>query len=93
MTVSPTNLAAGVGLDQAPVSVAITTATVKNALVVPVTALLSLATGGYAIETVDASGTHHLVAVQLGLFDDAHGLVQVTGSGVHAGQKIVVPTS
>ncbi len=31
--------------------------------------------------------------VSLGLFDDAEGLVQVTGSGLAAGQKVVVPSS
>jgi hypothetical protein len=80
-------------LVQAPVSVSITTASVKNALVVPVNALLALAGGGYAIEVVGAAGVHHLVAVTLGLFDDAAGLVQVSGSGVKASQRVVVPAS
>jgi hypothetical protein len=80
-------------LDQAPVSVAITTDSVKNALVVPVNALLALAGGGYAVEVVNAAGVHHLVPVTLGLFDDGQGLVQVSGSGVRAGQRIVVPAS
>ena len=34
---------------------------------------------------------HHLVAVSVGLFDDADGLVQVSGSGLAAGQRVVVP--
>jgi Putative peptidoglycan binding domain/HlyD family secretion protein len=81
-------------LVQAPVSVSITTASVKNALVVPVNALLALAGGGgYAIEVVDAARVHRLVPVTLGLFDDAEGLVQVSGSGVKAGQRVVVPAS
>jgi hypothetical protein len=80
-------------LVQAPVSVSITTASVKNALVVPVNALLALASGGYAIEVVDAAGVHRLLGVTLGLFDDAAGLVQVSGAGVKAGQRIVVPAS
>lgn len=79
-------------LDQAPVQVAIRTATVRRALVVPVTALLALAGGGYAVETVDARGAHQLVPVTTGLFDDADGLVQVTGS-VFAGERIVVPST
>jgi hypothetical protein len=33
------------------------------------------------------------VPVRLGLFDDAAGLVQVTGPGLAAGQRIVVPAS
>jgi hypothetical protein len=59
--------------------------------VVPVDALLALAGGGYAIEVVGPGGVHHLVAVSTGLFDDADGLVQVTGNGLAAGQRIVVP--
>jgi hypothetical protein len=80
-------------LDQAPVQVAITNGSVHNALVVPVDALLALASGGYAIEEITSNGTHQLISVSLGLFDDADGLVQVTGSGVMAGQKIVVPNT
>jgi hypothetical protein len=88
-----TDQAAGGHLDQAPVTVSITTATVKDALVVPVNALLALAGGGYAIEEVGPGGVHRLVPVNLALVDDAAGLVQVTGSGVRAGQRIVVPAS
>jgi hypothetical protein len=79
-------------LDQAPVQLAITTATVADVLVVPVNALLALTGGGYAVEVVDA-GRHRLVPVTLGLFDDDAGLVQVTGTGLAAGQHIVVPAS
>jgi hypothetical protein len=79
--------------DQAPVQVTITTASVPSALVVPVTALLAQSGGGYAVEVLGAGGANHLVAVSLGLFDDADGLVQVTGSGLAAGQKVVVPAT
>ena len=68
-------------------------ATVPSTLVVPVTALLAQSGGGYAVEVVDPSGTNHLVAVSLGLFDDADGLVQVTSSELAAGQEVVVPTA
>ena len=78
------------GLDQAPVAVQITTAGVKNALIVPVDALLALSGGRYAVETVNTDGSHHLVPVTLGAFDDADGLVQVTGD-LQAGDRIVVP--
>jgi len=91
--VTPLHPAATGSLDQAPVHVSITTATVRDALVVPVAALLALASGGYAVEEVTPRGAHHLVAVQLGMFDDDAGLVQVTGSGLAAGQRVVVPAS
>jgi peptidoglycan hydrolase-like protein with peptidoglycan-binding domain len=80
-------------LDQAPVRVQISTAGVNNALIVPVTALLPQTGGGYAVETVDPHGTHHLVPVTLGLFDDADGLVQVMSQHLSAGQAIVVPAT
>ena len=81
---------AATGLDQAPVEVAITTGAVKNALVVPVDALLAQAGGGYAVE-VTGPGGRHLVKVAPGVFDDAAGLVQVTGTTLAAGQHVVVP--
>ena len=87
----PTDPAALGNLDQAPVNVSITTGRVSNALVVPVDALLSLESGGYAVEEVATNGVHHLVAVSTGLFDDADGLVQVSGPGLAAGQRVVVP--
>ncbi len=89
--VTPSHPAATRRWDQAPVHVGITTASVPNALVVPVTALLAQSTGGYAVEVVGAGSSRHLVPVSLGLFDDADGLVQVTGSRVAAGQRVVVP--
>jgi hypothetical protein len=87
----PSDPAAIGNLDQAPVNVSITTGSVRDALVVPVDALLSLESGGYAVEEVTTNGMHHLVAVSTGLFDDADGLVQVTGPGLTAGQRVVVP--
>jgi peptidoglycan hydrolase-like protein with peptidoglycan-binding domain len=89
--VTPSDPATTGRLDRAPVSVAITTATVDHALVVPVNALLALASGGYAVEEVASDGTHRLVPVELGLFDDSEGLVQVTGTGLRPGRRIVVP--
>jgi hypothetical protein len=80
-------------IDQAPVQVEITTARVKGALSVPVTALLARAGEGYAVETVGGDGQRELVSVELGAFDSANGLVQVTGSGLAAGDQVVVPAT
>jgi Putative peptidoglycan binding domain len=91
--IAPTDAAATGSLDQAPVEVAIITDTVRNALVVPINALLALAGGGYAVEVVGGDGLHQPVPVSPGLFDDAAGLVQVTGTGLAAGQRVVVPAS
>jgi hypothetical protein len=56
-------------------------------LAVPVGALLALKEGGYAVETVDANGQHRLVAVRLGVF--SNGTVEVAGTGLRAGTKVV----
>ena len=90
MAVPPADPSATGTWDQAPVQVGITTASVADALAVPVTALLARSGGGYSVEVVGAAGAVHLVTVTLGLFDDAAGLVQVTGADVAAGQVVVV---
>ena len=89
--VTPTKPSTIVNYDQAPVNVAITNATVSNVLTVPIDSLLAPAGGGYAVEEVSSDHVHHLVAVNVGLFDDAAGLVQVSGSGLAVGQRVVVP--
>ncbi len=91
--VAPSDPAATGKWDQAPVQVGIRTAGVRNALVVPVTALLARSGGGYSVEVVGAGARNNLVPVSLGLFDDAEGLVQVTGSALLAGQRVVVPST
>ena len=79
-------------LDQAPVTVNITTATARGALVVPVTALVARSTGRYVVEVVGPGNTRRWVPVTPGIFDDASGLVQVTGA-LTPGQRVVVPAS
>jgi peptidoglycan hydrolase-like protein with peptidoglycan-binding domain len=87
VTVALDDPRAGGRLDQAPVEVYVTTESRKGVLAVPVTALLALKEGGYALETVDANGQHRLVAVRLGVF--SNGMVEVAGSGLRAGTKVV----
>jgi peptidoglycan hydrolase-like protein with peptidoglycan-binding domain len=76
------------GLDQAPVQVAITQQRDRNVLAVPVTALLALPGGGYAVRLSGPAG--RLIEVVTGLFDDATGLVEVTGQGLAAGLTVEV---
>lgn len=75
------------------VTVDIEAARAKNVLVAPVTALVALAEGGYAVRVVDdtAEPGYRLVAVQPGLFADER--VQVSGDGLRAGMTVVVPAS
>jgi peptidoglycan hydrolase-like protein with peptidoglycan-binding domain len=88
LTVTPRRPAAtGTGSDVA-VQVSLTVQSVRHVLAVPVSALLALSGGGYGIEVVTAAGGHHVVSVTAGTF--AGGLVQVSGSGIAAGTKVVV---
>jgi hypothetical protein len=79
-------------LDQAPVTVHITTATVRNALAVPVSALLARSPGGYVVEVAGAGNTRRWVPVRPGIFDSSSDLVQVTGA-LRPGQRVVVGAS
>ena len=80
------------GLESAPVQVDVMTKGVESALSVPVTALVGKAGGGLAVEVVRAGGHRELVAVRAGLFDDAHGRVEVEGA-LRQGEHVVVPSS
>jgi hypothetical protein len=90
--VTLTHPSAAGSLDQAPVTVAITTATARKALVVPVGALLAQPAGGYAVEVTRPGNTRHLAPVTIGIFDDSDGLVQVAGP-LTSGQHVVVPAT
>jgi hypothetical protein len=79
-------------LDSAPVTVDITTATARDALVVPVGALLAEGSGGYDVEVVGPGSTRRYASVTTGIFDDGDGLVQVTGA-LTPGQRVVVPAT
>jgi hypothetical protein len=57
----------------------------ENTLVIPVTALVVPAEGGYAVEMADG----HYVRVEIGLIADAK--VQVFSDELHEGDKVVVP--
>jgi hypothetical protein len=92
VTVTLRNPAAAGTLEQAPVTVNITTATARGVLAVPVTALLARP-GGYNVEVAGPGGTRRYVPVKAGpIFDDNSGLVEVTGA-LRPGQRVVVAAS
>jgi hypothetical protein len=74
----------GAGLDQASVSVNFAQARAKNVLSVPVTALLAIPGGSYAVQT--AAAPHALIPVTVGLF--AAGYVQISGPGIYPGLAV-----
>lgn len=89
MTVTLDNPDAAPNLDEAPVDVEVVNDRADDVLAVPVTALLALAEGGYAVEVVGDSGTTTLVGVEPGLFAD--GLVEVTSNGLTADMVVAIP--
>lgn len=72
----------------APVDVTFTAETHKDVLAVPITALVALREGGYAVETAGVGGVEY-VPVELGMF--ASGMVEVSGAGVTDGMVVGVP--
>jgi hypothetical protein len=75
--------------DQTTVQVGITTGTHADVLMVPVTALLARPGSGYQVRLVPGDD----VPVQPGLFDEAAGMVEVSGPQLAAGQQVEVPVS
>jgi multidrug efflux system membrane fusion protein len=80
---------AAAGLDEAPVDVEVIDDRVENVLVVPVTALLALGEGGYAVQVDVGGGQTRLIAVDAGMYAD--GSVEITSSELEAGMMVVVP--
>jgi hypothetical protein len=72
----------------ASVEVVVATDRREDVLLVPVTALLALAEGGYGLEVVADDGTTSIVAVTAGLF--AGGKVQVEGENIAEGTVVGV---
>lgn len=70
------------------VQISLTIQSVRHVLAVPVSALVALEGGGYALEIVLPTGRHRLARVVTGVF--AGGMVQVSGTGLAPGTKIVV---
>jgi peptidoglycan hydrolase-like protein with peptidoglycan-binding domain len=75
-------------LDAAPVDVLVANEVRNGVLAAPVSALLALAGGGYALET-ERNGLRTLVAVETGLYAD--GYVEVRGAGIEDGTRVAVP--
>jgi peptidoglycan hydrolase-like protein with peptidoglycan-binding domain len=95
ITISVENIPATVdSFVEIPVTLRVVSANVPQAIVVPVSALVALKEGGYAVETVtgknpDGSNATKLVGVTPGLF--TNGFVQVTGN-LKADADVVVPS-
>jgi hypothetical protein len=82
--------AAASGLDQAAVQVAIITQRQPAALVAPISALLATPGGGFQVTVVQGRARRN-VPVQTGLFDEAGGVVAISGPGITVGTRVQVP--
>ena len=80
VTIAPGKAA---GLDGGTVEIKVKGETRKDVLTVPVSALLALREGGYALQLPD----DRLLPVDTGLF--AMGMVEVTGAGLAEGLAVV----
>ncbi len=76
------------GSDETSVLITSEVVEVSNVLIVPVSALLAVANGGFAVEIEDASGSR-LVPVEVGVVVDT--LAEISGA-VEAGDRVVVAT-
>jgi peptidoglycan hydrolase-like protein with peptidoglycan-binding domain len=74
------------GLDGAPVTLSLATGSTEAALAVPISALVATGPSAYAVQL---AVTRRIVAVTLGV--SADGWVEVSGRGLAAGARVVVP--
>jgi hypothetical protein len=86
VTISIGDQSAVSDVDSGSIGVTVTTGSHHGVLAVPVEALVVVQGGGYAVQVV-TGGTSTLVGVRTGIFDN--GLVEVSGHGLTAGQKVV----
>lgn len=81
--------AAGGSLDQAPVRVSIVDKVRTNVLALPVTSLVARADGSFIVRVIHGAQRDDVVVVP-GVFGD-NGLVEVTATGLSAGEQVEVP--
>jgi hypothetical protein len=91
VTIALDDPAVAAGFDSGTVKIVVERSRVDRATAVPVTALLALTEGGYAVQVVDSTAPsgYRLVGVKVGTYADD--FVQVTGTGIEPGVKVLVP--
>jgi len=78
------------GLDEAPVDVIAVSDLVENVMAVPVSALVALLEGGYAVEVETGGGLTRYIAVEVGFFGD-NNMVEISSAELLPGDQVVVP--
>ena len=88
VTITPTDQSLDGLAEGTPVGIGLDQTVATDVLVVPVTALVALADGGYGVQKVLADGTSEYVTVTPGAF--AGTSVEVSGDDVAEGDEVVV---
>jgi multidrug efflux system membrane fusion protein len=91
VTVALDDPAVADGFDSGTVDVSVERSRTEDATAVPVTALLALSEGGYAVQVADDTqpGGYRLVPVEVGTI--AEEWAEVSGDGIEASVDVVVP--
>lgn len=76
--------------DETSVDVIFVSDAVTDVIAVPVTSLVTLLEGGYAVEKRTGSGQIQLVAVEVGFFG-SNNMIAVTSDNLQPGDQVVVP--
>ena len=78
------------GLDEAPVEVIVVSDSVVDVMAIPVSALVALLEGGYAVELDTGSGTRKYVGVETGFFGE-DGMIEIVSPELEPGDRVVIP--
>ena len=78
------------GLDEAPVDVIVVSDSVEDVMAIPVSSLVALHEGGYAVEMDIGNGQVQLVPVEVGFFG-SNNLLEITTGALQSGDRVVVP--
>jgi peptidoglycan hydrolase-like protein with peptidoglycan-binding domain len=73
------------------VAVQLQTNVLHDVFIVPVTALVALVEGGYALQVDDKNGRWHLIPVTVGAIDSVDDLAQVNGINLREGLRVEMP--
>jgi peptidoglycan hydrolase-like protein with peptidoglycan-binding domain len=77
-------------LDEAPVDIIVVSDSVTEVMAIPVSALVALLEGGYAVEVDLGNGAVQLTAVDVGFFS-SNNLIEITAGDLEPGDQVVVP--
>jgi len=84
------DLSVAEGLDEAPVDVIIVSDSVSDIMAIPISALVALLEGGYAVEKDTGNGQVELIAIEVGFFGSDN-LIEITSGALEPGDRVVVP--